>query len=182
MDLALDKLQWLICHKAKQNANPSGLRVKQICQKNIIYGLLVIDQTDLPELISLNVKYYWMLQVQSRLKASNSTGILNTCTRLWLTESEQVTPEDSIKDVVRSSVKIPKFDKHLKKPGGHIGRNVVEMRIKMKTIVQKPLMIKIICLLFSDQLYLHCFAQQLFLFVSVVRLQSRELLTNTFLN
>ena len=51
---------------------------------------------------------------------------------------------DSIKDVVRSSVKVPEFDKHLKKAGGHIGRNVMEITIKMKTIVQKPLMIKII--------------------------------------
>ena len=40
------------------------------------------------------------------------------------------------------SVKVPEFDKHLKKAGGHIGRNVVEITIKMKTIVQKPLMIK----------------------------------------
>ena len=30
-----------------------------------------------------------MLQVQSWLPASNNTGILNTSTRLWLTESEQ---------------------------------------------------------------------------------------------
>ena len=36
-----------------------------------------------------------------------------------------------------------KFDKHLKNAGGHIGRNVVEITIKMKTIVRKPLMIKI---------------------------------------
>ena len=35
------------------------------------------------------------------------------------------------------------FDKHLKKARGHIGRNVVEITIKMKTIVRKPLMIKI---------------------------------------
>ena len=48
----------------------------------------------------------------------------------------------SIKDVVRSSVKVPEFDKHLKKAGGHIGRNVVEITIKMKTIVRKILMIK----------------------------------------
>ena len=39
-------------------------------------------------------------------------------------------------------MKVPKFDKHLKKAGGHIGRNVVEITIKMKTIVRKPLMIK----------------------------------------
>ena len=44
-----------------------------------------------------------------------------------------MTPVDSITDVVRSSVKVPDFDKE--------GRNVVE--IKMKTIVRKTLMIKI---------------------------------------
>ena len=49
------------------------------------------------------------------LKASNNTGILNTRTQLWLMESEQAIPMDSIKDVVRSSVKVPEFDKHLKK-------------------------------------------------------------------
>ena len=57
-------------------------------------------------------------------------------------ESEQVTLVDSIKDVVRSSVKVLEFDKHLKKAGGPIGRNVVEIIIKMKIIVQKVLMIK----------------------------------------
>ena len=51
-------------------------------------------------------------------------------------ESEQVI---LIKDVVRSSVKVPEFDK----AGGHIGRNVVEITIKMKTIVKKTSMIKI---------------------------------------
>ena len=50
----------------------------------------------------------------------------------------------SIKDVVRSSVKVPEFNKHLKKAGRHIGRNIVEITIKMKTIVWKLLMIKII--------------------------------------
>ena len=57
-------------------------------------------------------------------------------------ESEQAIPVDSIKDVVRSSVKVPEFDKHLKKARGHIGRNLVEITIKMKIIVRKPLMIK----------------------------------------
>ena len=74
---------------------------------------------------------------------SNNTGILNTCTQLWLTESEQVTPVVSIKDVVRSSIKVPEFDKHLKKAGWYIGQNVAEITIKMKTIVKKLLMIKI---------------------------------------
>ena len=39
---------------------------------------------------------------------------------------------------------VPVFDKHQKKAGGHVGRNVVEITIKMKTIVRKPFMIKII--------------------------------------
>ena len=34
-------------------------------------------------------------------------------------ELEQATPVGSIKDIVRSSVKVPEFDKHLKKAGGH---------------------------------------------------------------
>ena len=38
---------------------------------------------------------------------------------VWLTESEVEIPVDSIKDVVRSSVKVHKFDKHLKKAGGN---------------------------------------------------------------
>ena len=56
---------------------------------------------------------------------------------------EQATLVVSIKDVVRSSVKVPEFDKHLKKAGGHIGQNVVEITIKMKTIARNTLMIKI---------------------------------------
>ena len=43
----------------------------------------------------------------------------------------------SIKDVVRSSVSVPKFHKYLKKGGGHIGRNFVVIAIKVKTIVRK---------------------------------------------
>ena len=53
-------------------------------------------------------------------------------------------PVDSIKDVVWISVKVLEFDKHLKKAGGYIGRNVVKMTIRMKTIVRKPLMIRIL--------------------------------------
>ena len=51
--------------------------------------------------------------------------------------------ENSIKDIVRSSVKVPEFNKHLMKARGRISRNVVEITIKMKTVVRKPLMIKI---------------------------------------
>ena len=87
---------------------------------------------------------YAYVQIQSWLQVSNNTGILNICTWLWLMKSEQEALVDSIKDVVRSSLKVPEFNKHLKKAGGHISQNVVEITIKMKTIVQKPLMIKII--------------------------------------
>ena len=64
-------------------------------------------------------------------------------------ESEQATPVVSIKDIVQSFVKVPEFDKRLKKAGGHIGRNVVEITIKIKTIVRKTLMIKIIIFIYS---------------------------------
>ena len=53
-------------------------------------------------------------------------------------------------------IKITKFrlrnfdSKHMKKAGGHIDRNVVEITIKMKTIVRKPFMIKIIKLRFRN--------------------------------
>ena len=50
---------------------------------------------------------------------------------------------DSMKDVFRSSVLVTEFDKRLKKARGHIDRNVVEITIKRKAIVRKPLMIKI---------------------------------------
>ena len=57
-----------------------------------------------------------------------------------------------MKTIVRKTlmIKINNFrlrnldNKHLKKVGGHIGRNVVEITIKMKTIVRKTLMMKII--------------------------------------
>ena len=52
-------------------------------------------------------------------------------------------PVDSLKDEVQSSMKFLEFNKLLKKAGGHIDRNVVEITIKLKTIVRKPLMIKI---------------------------------------
>ncbi len=63
-------------------------------------------------------------------------------------ESEQTTSVYSIKDVVRSSVKVPEFNKHLKKAGGHIGQNVEEITMKIK--VRKPLMIIISKLRFRN--------------------------------
>ena len=42
----------------------------------------------------------------------------------------------------------------MKKTGGHISQNVVEITIKMKTVVRKPLMIKISKLvLFYDLIF-----------------------------
>ena len=52
------------------------------------------------------------------------------------------TREPSRNFELRPLLKIPEFDEHLKKVGGYIGRNVVEITIKMKTIVRKLLMIK----------------------------------------
>ena len=69
-----------------------------------------------------------------------------TFTKLQTTafiESTGVACSDSIKDVVRSYLKVPEFDKHLKKAGGNINQNVVQITIRMKTIVRNPLMIKI---------------------------------------
>ena len=40
-------------------------------------------------------------------------------------------------------VKLLKFDKHLKKAGRHTGGNVVEITIKMMTVVRKPLIVTI---------------------------------------
>ena len=57
---------------------------------------------------------------------------------MYLTEPEQATPVNSIKDVIRSSVKVPEFDKHLKKAEGHIGWNIVEITINSpKTLNDK---------------------------------------------
>ena len=48
---------------------------------------------------------------------------------------------------------------HLKKAGRHIGQNIVEITINMKTIVLKPLIIKIIKLRLRnlDNLYIFVF-------------------------
>ena len=58
--------------------------------------------------------------------------------------TEQATPVDPLKDVVRSSVKVPEFDNYLKKAREHISRKVVEITINMSEnpYVWKPLMIK----------------------------------------
>ena len=41
--------------------------------------------------------------------------------------------------IIKGSVNVPEFDKYPKKAGGYNGRNVVEIIIKMKTIVRKLL-------------------------------------------
>ena len=53
---------------------------------------------------------------------------------------------DSIKGVVRSSVKVPEFDKRLNLAGGHIGRNIVEIKIKLKTNDKNTNRMFIICI------------------------------------
>ena len=55
---------------------------------------------------------------------------------------------DSIKDVVRSSVKVPEFDKHLKEAGVHIGRgncgnNNKDEDNSLKTLKDKNIHMKI---------------------------------------
>ena len=46
-------------------------------------------------------------------------------------------PVDSIKNVVRSSGKVPEFDKHLKKTGGHIGNDNKDEDNSPKTLNDK---------------------------------------------
>ena len=74
-------------------------------------------------------------------------------------------------DVVRSSVKVPEFDKHLKKAGGHIDRNVAEITIKMKTIIRKPLMIK--------NIYMYC--KILYLYIYYILFYILDNIIYTFL-
>ena len=62
--------------------------------------------------------------------------LLLVCSQDW-TFNLQMIVSLEVKDIVRSSMKVPKFDKHLKKAGRHI---VVEITMKVKTIVQKPSM------------------------------------------
>ena len=108
------------------------------CFRTIVFIFIIISI----RILASKETIILTLQVQSWLQTSKNTEILNTCTRLWLTESEQTTSVDSIKGVVRCSVKVLEFEEHLKKAGWHISRNVLEITIKMKTMVQKPLMIK----------------------------------------
>ena len=72
----------------------------------------------------------------NRVQVLSIPVLLLVCSQDWTCNLQM------IKGVVWSSVKVPELDKHLKKAGGHIGRNVVEITIKMKTIVRKSLMIK----------------------------------------
>ena len=51
--------------------------------------------------------------------------LLLTCSQDWTYNLQMI-------------VKVFKVDKYLKKAGGHINRNIVEITIKMRKIVQKP--------------------------------------------
>ena len=80
------------------------------------------------------------------------------CIQLYTWSTQQVIGAQHMY-VVRSSMKVPEIDKHLKKAGGHIGRNIVEITIKMKTIVRKPLIIFFSFKSFSHQRQLIVFQQ-----------------------
>ena len=123
----------------------------------------VVCQTREPSR-NLELRTFWMLQVQSWLQASKNTGRLNTCIRLWLTESERVTPVDSIKDVVWSFVKA----------GGHIVWNVVEITIKMKTIVWKPLIINIYI-----YIYIHIY---IYIYIYIYKIQFISIYLSIYLS
>ena len=86
---------------------------------------------------------FWLICLTAFFRCLSNSETFTELRKLWLMVSEQVTPVDSIKDVVRSSLKVPEFNKHLKKAGGHTSQNIVEITIKMKTIVRKPLLLKI---------------------------------------
>ena len=90
----------------------------------------------------------WRLQVQSWLQVSNNTGILNTCTRLWLTESEEATHCGFTKgrcSMFREGSRV----RETPEEGWRTNwPNVVEITIKMKTIVRK-LLIMNCCYLLS---------------------------------
>ena len=134
------KMVWGVCFA---DCRPTALSADwQSTPRVLLFGLL--SSSLLLFLQRFGRYVFWRLKVKSWLQANKNTWILNSCTRLWLTESEQATSVDSIKDVVWSSPKVPEFDKHLKKAGGQICRNVVEITIKVKTIVWKPLMIEIV--------------------------------------
>ena len=109
--------------------------------RTIVFIFIVISPTFRP---IYSLAFFRCLSNSGTFTELRTTSFIETTgVACWLTESEQATPVDSLKDVGRSSVKVPEFDKHLKKAGGYIGRNIMEITIKMKTMVRKPLMIKI---------------------------------------
>ena len=87
MDLALNNLQRLICHKTQQT-KPSKL-------------LFIFFPFTVFILLSS-----FLLQVQSQLSVNNKEYLLelNYCTQVWLTELEQSTLVEFKKGSVRKSV------------------------------------------------------------------------------
>ena len=72
----------------------------------------------------------------NRVQVLSIPVLLLACSEDWTCNLQMIVSLEA-----QGSVKVSAFDKHLK-AGGHIGRNVVEITIKMKTIVRKTLMIK----------------------------------------
>ena len=67
---------------------------------------------------------------------------------------------------IRNFVKVPEFDKHLKKAEGHIGQNVVEVTIKLK----KTLNDKNILTIFSFTLNI--------IFIILIYIDKKKILRN----
>ena len=66
--------------------------------------------------------------------------------------------------------KVPEFDYTWRRLGGHIGRNVVEITIKMKTLVRKPLMIIINYI----YIYIYIYIGKLFLNLTIEKCTNME--------
>ena len=72
-----------------------------------------------------------------QLNTLSTATLLTMSGKEWLIGLEQSTPVVQIKGSVRDSAWTLEFDmKNRKKAEGHIGRNIVSITIKMKTIVQ----------------------------------------------
>ena len=110
--------------------------------RTIVFIFIVISTT------------FWPICPPAFFRCLSNSGTFTELRTTSFIESTGVTWFWFNKDVVQSYVKVLEFNKHLKKAGGHIGQNVVEITIKMKTIVRKPLKIKItkLCLRNLDNL------------------------------
>ena len=134
-NLALKKTYngWYALKPNDSNQTKSNQKSHVVIDVKSFFAFVIIRYFDK---ILLKETIIWRLPIQTWLQASNNTGMRSAYTRLWLKESEQATPVDWIKDVRRSFMQAPEFDKHLKKAGGHIVRNILNITIKLATVVE----------------------------------------------